>query len=134
MRSLLAVVAGFAAWSALWFVGTSGVQAAFASRIAADQATRDPLVCSALLLLAVACSLLAGFTTALVDPRRWWGAAWAQALLLLAVGVAVEFGMWEKLPAWYHLVFLGLLVPCTLLGARLRRGGSPRTATARAAA
>ena len=31
-----------------------------------------------------------------------------------------KIGIWKLLPAWYHIVFLLLLVPATLLGARLR--------------
>jgi hypothetical protein len=133
MRSVLAVVAGFAAWSALWLVGTVGVQTALASRIRPDQSTDDALVCSLLILLSVVCSMLAGWVTALVDQRRWFGASCAQALVLLAVGIAVEVATWKMLPAWYHVVFLILLVPATLAGARLRqRGGSTRS-TAHAA-
>jgi hypothetical protein len=131
LRSILAVVAGFAAWSALWIAGNQTMLAALGDRVRPDQSTDDPLVCSLLLVLSVACSLLAGWVTALVDPRRWWASTWAQALILLAVGIAVEVGMWELLPAWYHIVFLILLVPCTLLGARLRRRGRGAPAAAR---
>ena len=134
MRSVLAVVAGFAAWSALWLVGTAGVQTGLASRLRPDLSTDDALVCSVLLLLSVACSVLAGWVTASIGRRRWFAASCAQALLLLAVGIAVEMATWEVLPAWDHVVFLILLVPATLAGARLRPGGGSTRTTAHAAA
>lgn len=120
-RGFLAVVAGFVAWSVIWFGGTTAVQSAFSSRFNTDQSTSDVLVLGLLLALSVVCSLVAGYVTALVARNSWRAMAWVQATVLLAVGIVVEVGMWKLLPAWYHIVFLLLLVPATLFGARLRR-------------
>jgi hypothetical protein len=117
------VVAGFAAWSALWFAGGAAIQAGLAGRFNSDMSTDDVLVCALLIVVSVACSLLAGYVTALVAKNRWLAFAWVQSLVLLAVGLVVEIGVWEMLPAWYHVVFLILLVPATLLGAHLRQRG-----------
>jgi hypothetical protein len=121
IRGILAVVAGFVAWSVIWFGGNTAVQSAFASRFNTDRSTSDVVVLVLLLLLSVVCSLAAGFVTALVARKRWQAMAWVQAIVLLAVGIVVEVGMWKLLPAWYHVVFLLLLVPATLVGARLRK-------------
>jgi sugar phosphate permease len=105
-----------------------------AARIRPDGSTDDRLVCTSFLLLGVGCSLLAGWVTALVDARRWRALAGVQAAVLLAVGIVVEVSAWELVPAWYHVVFLLLLVPCTLFGARLRaRSASPLAAPSRSA-
>ena len=48
-------------------------------------------------------------------------AAWTLAIILLAVGLGVEISGWDTTPAWYHIVFLVLIVPSVLLGARLAR-------------
>jgi hypothetical protein len=123
VRGFLAVVAGFAAWSVLWFAGNSAIQAGLAGRFNSDLSTDDVLVCALLILVSVACSLLAGYVTAWVAKKRWLAFAWVQALVLLAVGLVVEIGIWQMLPAWYHIVFLVLLVPATLVGAHLRQRG-----------
>ena len=46
------------------------------------------------------------------------------AVLLVATGVGVQASVWTLMPVWYHLAFLGLLVPGCLLGARLKGTGS----------
>jgi hypothetical protein len=43
------------------------------------------------------------------------------AVLLLLCFVPVHYGLWARFPAWYHLVFLGSLVPVVLLGAAAHR-------------
>ena len=41
------------------------------------------------------------------------------AVLLVLVFVPMHYGLWDRFPAWYHLVFLVSLAPLTLFGARL---------------
>ena len=41
------------------------------------------------------------------------------AVLLLVVFVPMHYGLWDRFPAWYHLVFLVSLAPLTLFGATL---------------
>jgi hypothetical protein len=41
------------------------------------------------------------------------------ALLLLALFVPFHLGLWARFPVWYHIVFLGSLVPLVVLGAKL---------------
>ena len=50
------------------------------------------------------------------------------AVLLLITGIFVQMSIWALMPAWYHLTFLALLIPVTLVGGKF--GGSPGTATA----
>ena len=38
-----------------------------------------------------------------------------------AVGIAVEASVWSLLPAWYHIIFLVLLIPVTMAGGRLKK-------------
>jgi hypothetical protein len=52
---------------------------------------------------------------------------WVFAFIQLAVGSAFEASYWDMTPVWYHLVFLALLVPTTVLGGRLRAGASSLT-------
>jgi len=38
--------------------------------------------------------------------------------LLTVLFIPVHYGLWDKLPLWYHVVFLVSLYPLTLLGSR----------------
>ena len=42
-------------------------------------------------------------------------------VILLLVGIAVEFMFWKVAPAWYHIIFVLALIPMTILGGRIRR-------------
>ena len=68
-------------------------------------------------------SLAAGYTAARIAP--------AVTRLPLILGVVillcflpVHYGLWNKFPIWYHIVFLGTLIPLVVLGARLRTAGN----------
>jgi uncharacterized membrane protein YoaK (UPF0700 family) len=71
-------------------------------------------------------SLAAGAVAARIarGDRR---AVWALVIALLALFIPVHYGLWERFPLWYHLVFLASLVVVTLAGAALvtRSRGTP---------
>ena len=39
--------------------------------------------------------------------------------VLLLTGIGVQASVWSLMPTWYHVTFLALVVPMTLLGSRL---------------
>jgi hypothetical protein len=41
-------------------------------------------------------------------------------ILLFAVGLMVEILVWQYLPIWYHIAFLLILIPSSLIGGRLK--------------
>lgn len=118
---VLAVVAGFLVWSVV-FVGGEQVTKAIAPQwAAAPDATyvgSIPILLTYLLRSIVA-SVASGFVASLIskDNNR---IPFILAIVLLIVGVLVQVSAWTLLPVWYHLVFLALLVPMTMLGARLK--------------
>lgn len=121
IRSISAVLAGYASWSMLWLAGNALFfkDAARAAREGRRYEEVAPL--AAALALSMACSLLAGRITAAVARYPARGTVTTTALLLLATGAFVQAGVWSLQPLWYHLVFLTALVPVTRLGARLGR-------------
>ena len=124
MRAVLAVVAGFVLWTVLWLGGNAGLGAVFpeAAKAFADGGALDgERDLGAALLLAAVCSFVAGRLCAAVGRAR--GPVLALAVLLLVVGAAVQASAWERMPLWYHLAFLALLVPLTLVGGRRRATG-----------
>jgi len=120
LRSSLAVILGFALWRVLWVAGGLVFQRAWPD--AYPEPLTEPMTAvaplAASLALSVVCSCVSGWLTALVARRRS-APVWILALLLLAVGVAVQSSVWNLLPLWYHASFLALLVPACLLGRRL---------------
>jgi hypothetical protein len=124
MKSFLAVLAGFVAWTVLFLGANQGVAATLADRFAADGSTSDPTALLLVLLASVAASFVGGWVTAALAPRARLQHGLVLGGINLLVGIGVQAGYWSTIPLWYHLAFLGLLVPVIALGAwvRARRG------------
>jgi hypothetical protein len=77
------------------------------------------------LLVGAAASLAAGAACVAIG-RGARSAVYLFAVLLLALFVPVHVNLWPEFPVWYHIVFLGSLIPLVVFGARLRgsRGAS----------
>jgi hypothetical protein len=127
LRAIIAVIAGYALWTALWLGGNALLFTDAAEAVARDEAFTAPGPLAGILVLSIICSLAAGLTAAAIAPKKATPAALTLALLLLATGIAVQAGAWSLMPVWYHLTFLILLVPITMLGARLAPVRSGRT-------
>ena len=115
-RILLAVSAGFVAWSALWVGACTTVPLLAPDAYAPDGSVDGFAVPGFFLLWSVVLSVLAGFLAMKISrgkPR----AVWVLAGLQLTIGLVVEVTGWDNAPAWYHLAFLAALVPGLLVGA-----------------
>lgn len=123
-RPALAVVGGYGLWTIIWLGGGQALLVAFPDALPdgetdGGRVTSIPYLAAAL-ALSVLCSLAAG-ALCRVARTRWLAAACALSVLLLLTGIGVQASAWELMPAWYHLTFLALLAPITLLGARCAR-------------
>jgi hypothetical protein len=124
MRNIIAVIGGFVVWSAVWLAGNAGLKGAMPARFDIDGFTHDTLVLALAIVLSVLCSLLGGWVTGRLATR----VAFAGRILgfvLLVVGIVVQASAWSRMPLWYHLIFLALLVPMAQAGAQ--RGGAGRS-------
>jgi len=131
LRVILGVVAGFIAWSILWIgsdqvlqmvsPGWYGVhQAAFEKAIFnKTEFAPDQTILIMHLVRSVIISIMSGFLAAFIANGNR-NAPIGLGVLLLAFGVLVQIAAWSYLPIWYHVVFLGLLFPMTILGGRLK--------------
>jgi len=124
-RLILGAIAGYAVWTVIWLGGNALFFAEAKEVVARGEAyTRiGPLMGA--LVLSILCSLAAGVTAGAIGRARAGGTALAAGLLLLATGIFVQGGARDQMPLWYHLAFLLLLLPLTLLGAgwaKRRRG------------
>ncbi len=117
-RMIGAVVAGAVVWAALWLGMNAVLPSLLPDAVVPGQPLGDVPVLLFLIAYSVALSVLAGYTAAAV--ARSMTAVKVLAGLQLLLGVVAEAASWELLPIWYHLVFLALIVPATLLGGSLR--------------
>lgn len=128
LRAILAVIAAYAVWTIIWLTGNALFFSDAAEVVGRGEPYTKPGPLGAVLALSVVCSLAAGIMAALVGGKRARTAAIVTAALLLLTGVAVQAGVWKLMPLWYHLSFLIMLVPITLLGARLAPRGRAQPA------
>jgi hypothetical protein len=118
-RSIVAIVVGYILWSVLWIGGNQALVAA--GLASADQRSSTGVLIF-VLVFSVICSLVAGAALARIAPGNAIRDARIAGILLLVTGIYVEMQYWDLAPVWYHLVFLLLLLPATIHGAR-RLGG-----------
>jgi hypothetical protein len=119
LYGILGVIAGNLLWTALWFgynalLGQVGL-------LPADSSSRveAPLPLLLLLVGSALFSLIAGYVTTAIG-RAGYKPALALAVVQVAIGIFVQSQFWALMPIWYQLLFLLLLAPVTLLGARWR--------------
>jgi hypothetical protein len=132
LRVILGIVAGFIAWSILW-IGSDQLlrmlspdwyaihQAAFEKAVFnKTEFTPDNTILILHLVRSVIISIMSGFLAAVIAKGNR-NAPLGLGILLLAVGILFQVMVWSYLPVWYHLAFLALLIPMTILGGRLKK-------------
>ena len=132
LRIILGVVAGFIAWSILW-VGSDQILMSFSPGWYANHqygfqaavVNQTPFIPDTTILLMhlgreAIITIMAGFIAAVVagENRK---APLGLGVILLIVGIAVEASVWSYIPVWYHIVFLALLIPLTILGGKMKQ-------------
>ncbi len=122
-RAIGGVVAAFVLWTVLWLGFTSIAGAALPEIIVPDEPLTHVGVLSALLIYSAVISLAAGYVCAAVRKESPMKTVWIFALILLTVGLFVEITFWDLMPAWYHLIFLALIVPATVRGGNIKADG-----------
>ena len=125
LRSVLAVIGGFLLWSLVWVASNQLVIALFPRHVKDDGGIDQPAVLLMLITVSLALSFLSGYLVAVWARRKEVPHAAVLGAVLLAVGVFVQVQYWEVMPLWYHLCFLGLLLPGAALGGWLRDLRSP---------
>lgn len=120
-RVVLGIIVGYVVWTVIWLGGNTAFFSEAAEIVQEGRPFTAPGPLAALLVLSIICSIAAGYACAWIAKTRAGSALLITALLLLATGIGVQAGVWSMMPVWYHLIFLGLLVPVTLLGGKLRK-------------
>lgn len=120
LRTTIAIIAGFILWSVLWLGGNSLLRLLFPAALREDGQVSSSGLLILLLGLAVVASVGAGYIAMLIAQATVIRSALILGLVLLLVGIGVQSQYWSVLPLWYHVSFLVLLLPATLLGGWLR--------------
>ena len=131
LRVILGIVVGFIVWSVLW-VGSDqllqNLSPAWygAHQLAFEKAmfnktefTPDNTILILRLVLSILFSIMSGFLAAVIAKGNR-NAPIGLGILLLAVGIFFQAMVWNYMPIWFHVVFLALLIPMTILGGRLK--------------
>lgn len=132
VRIILGVITGFIVWSIVWvggeqtlalfspgWLGKHGLEAEKAFLNGTTLET-EPMIAAINVVRSFLTSIIAGYMTALV-AGEFKRSTMILGVILLIVGVAVEYLFWNIAPLWYHIVFILFLIPMTILGGRLRR-------------
>ena len=131
LKIVLGVIAGFVAWSVLWIGSDQVLIMASPSWYGIHQddaflALQNGVAFQAnttimLIRLAVAAiaTIMSGFLAAFIanENRR---TPFALGVLLLIVGIGFQLSAWNVMPIWFHVIFLALLIPMSILGGKLK--------------
>jgi hypothetical protein len=132
LKMILGIIAGFVVWSVLW-VGSHSllavlspdwygrIDAEFMSAVTSGaDYTVDSTILIISLIKSVIFSIIAGYLAALIAKENTISTI-ILGILLLMVGILVQVRIWNYEPLWYHLPFLILLIPMTILGGKLKK-------------
>jgi len=123
-RIIIAVVVGFVLWTALWLVTGLVITKVVPDAAPVEgQRIESTGILLIFIVISVIISVVSGIAAVKIAPAAAAKTGWILAAVLFAVGLAIEIGGWDTTPAWYHIVFLLLLIPSVVVGARL---GAPK--------
>jgi len=121
MKIFIGVAVGFITWSILW-LGSEQIVFAMIPEWNHEgdlsKVTENYLVSK--LVLSALFSLISGYLSAVIAKESLRAPA-ILGVILLFVGVGVQIANWDSLPVWFHSIFLGLLLPITFVGGRIKR-------------
>ena len=121
LRKLLGIVGGLIAFTLIGTVGFFLLRISWPDyALAEKEMTFTLAMLVSRLALSVVCSVGAGWAAVLLakgDSRT----AWWLGVLMLVIFIPIHYGLWDKFPVWYHLVFLITLAPIIGLSGRLAR-------------
>lgn len=120
LKIILGVVVGFIVWSIIWVGGSAILEAVWLDYSTSMQTLKFS---SSMLIIALIrsfiASILSGFIAVIIS-KEFSKTTIGLGVLLLAFGLFVQIASWSVFPVWYHLVFLILLIPLTILGGKLK--------------
>jgi hypothetical protein len=125
MRKVAGVAAGLVGWFLVASVANLLLRVSSPGYAEAEQSLNFTLgMLLARLAVGALSSVCAGLATTWI-ARGHGMSVKVLGVVLIALFIPVHYGLWDKFPLWYHLIFLASLLPLTLLGARLKAHPNP---------
>lgn len=121
IKSILAVIGGYALWTVVFLAGGAALRSAMSSVHDADGITTDVPALVLYLLVSMLASVGAGYVAAVISKANVRRDAIILAVALLATGIPVQMSVWDVIPVWYNAAFLILLAPLTIWGSMLKK-------------
>lgn len=120
MKIFIGISIGFVAWTVLWLGSEPIIFSVVPEWNHGDDLSKvaENYLATKLVLSAMF-SISAGYLCSVIGRENMRGPI-LLGFLLLAVGVFVQLEVWNSIPAWFHAIFLGLLLPLTIIGGRIR--------------
>ena len=118
-KTVAGVGAGFVVWTVLFLGSNSVISMATPASFNADGSTDSTVILLLILVLSMVASVVSGNICARLAGAAASGGSIALGVMLLAVGIFVQLQFWEQMPLWYHLLFLGALIPGVIVGSRM---------------
>ncbi|HEX8637719.1 MAG TPA: hypothetical protein VF692_06640 [Pyrinomonadaceae bacterium] len=132
LRVIAGIIVGFIVWSILW-TGSDAVlsalspgwygkhQTEFGAAVTSNQPfAPDSMVLILGLIRSMIFSLVSGYIAATI-ARENAKSTVGLGVLLFAFGIFIQSIFWNYVPLWYHVPFLSLLIPATILGGKLKK-------------
>ena len=121
IRKILVGLAALIAWAVSATVFNILLRAALPGYAAAEP-TMDFTLAMMIgrLLVGAAASVVTGAVAARLAPTAQ-RLPLGVGIILVVAFVPVHYGLWATFPVWYHLVFLGSLIPMVLTGAKVAK-------------
>lgn len=133
VKIIIGIIVGFLVWSILWVGGEAflsntispnwiGQYSRDAEKALFNKTPleHDSMIALIHLIRSIFTSIIAGYMCALI-AGEFKRSTLILGIILLAFGLMVQIMAWAVFPVWYHILFLALLIPMTMLGGKLRR-------------
>ena len=129
IRNIGAILAGLVAWVVIATVLDRGMRLFWP-----EYAAAVPVIVFTLpMMLArlgegAITTVASGMINRLIARGSLWPAT-VQGVVILLLFLPTHYNLWPNFPVWYHLTFLGYLIPLTVLGAALIPNRMARVST-----
>jgi hypothetical protein len=119
IRNIGAIIAGLVAWVVIGTILDRGMRLFWPEYAAAVPVMVFTLpMMFARLTEGAITTVATGLINRLIARTPLWPAA-VQGAVIFLLFLPVHYNLWHNFPVWYHLTFLGYLIPLTVLGAVL---------------
>jgi hypothetical protein len=120
VRSIIAVVVGFLVIGALAFGTDAILKSAVPGVFGPDDRVESVTWLLVIQLYVFVYAVFGCWLTARLAPTRPMRHALILGALGLVFNLAGTIALWDKMPAWYHIVALALVMPAAWVGGRIR--------------